>query len=1002
VVTHLTWEMYQEALKSLKVGSAAPEHDLPVAIFRWLPQSIQAWLFKGLGYMLQERWVIPAHLLESITIYLYKGKGDPTIIQSYRGIAVMGGFNKLEAAVLRIMIGHEAGVKGLIPKTQAANQKMQTTQQVLLGLQAWLARRGRQGGWLLLIDFQRAFDSINLDIVEVLLTELGFAPLVRDAFLAMYVEHSTRILTMDGLTDRLFLRRVGLRQGCPCSPLVFSLVLAPLLWSLESQYLNQELALWAFADDLTMGGGNLAILQLKLDQVEYMSIMLGLTISRTKSVVVPFGRPPDPSGVGLQWRDGSPVSLQEALTVRILGVWMALSMDPRDMLNQVIHELVHTFRGALQAPTSWKSRVRIVNSILVPRLAYRLQQCLWSDVQLREVDQKLTEFVMTGSGSLTQATLRTPYPALGVGLFSVATRVKVSFMQTVQNLLKGWGNQGVSQMLYQHARRMTDRPQCERTSTSHPLAIFAKLASSVGWGSVWGLEGEVSPFGLEHPHPPIKRTIEPQLQGTAFFEDAQVVRVPGTRGGDVSPWRVNEWSLQCDGWYTQAGPLVSEPDVNWLRTQALEHGCITFIQKWEIWLQKPSQMQRIFTDGSAKDERAASGIWVPGSKRVFAQRPPGAQEPGRAELWAVIGALKKAAGPVWIITDYQYIERILYSTLSQRLHHVYADLVEPLYQLWKKFPWDIWVTWVKGHISFGHHEVADMVAKAGCARPPTVPRFSPVDYGDLSQKGTEIWGVLITRFLKQLAQVHDWRGVDQFWSFRVITKPTLVSLGRLKWVSGTQDWLNGAFAYHLEYKQVRECRACGGRHPADFLSTMALCPTFTKYLEGFFALFEETELVVRQWWNRVASSEERRLWVRSLIPSSLVGPLLKSVSRKRLKEIMENRFKQWQKTHQELMRELIDKPPPSPLGRAVNTGSSPKRGQEEMLGMGEAEHFRLFKKKLDTWAGRAGAPPSQPPPRPRGRGRGDLSLGVLRKQRPKGRATFHPRGRGRGGRGRDM
>jgi hypothetical protein len=283
---------------------------------------------------------------------------------------------------------------GLLTEAQAANLKMQSPQQVLLGVQAWMAKRGMAGGWLLLLDYAKAFDSVNLDLVQVLLEFLNFPPQIIRAFEALSTKHSTQVLTQEGLTPSFYQRRVGLRQGCPLSPLLFALFLAPLLRALITSY-EGEAPVWAFADDLTFGTGSAWNLQEKLNIVQHASKMLGLTISQEKTGCTPFMSPLDAqTHTTVTWLDKTLVPRLRGHTFRLLGVWMSPFHAPRHMLEQVVVELVAWLRLAMQSPTSWATRQRIVNHMLVPRLAYRLQSCLWADAQLRDLDKKIGAYVL--------------------------------------------------------------------------------------------------------------------------------------------------------------------------------------------------------------------------------------------------------------------------------------------------------------------------------------------------------------------------------------------------------------------------------------------------------------------------------------------------------------------------------------------------------------------------------------------------------------------------------
>jgi hypothetical protein len=574
---------------------------------------------------------------------------------------------------------------------------------------------------------------------------------------------------------------------------------------------------------------------------------------------------------------------------------------------------------------------------------------------------------------------------MGAGVFRVETRVKVAFLQGMQRILQGYANPGVCCMMARHATKLHDPAVASFTLGSHPLAIYQNLTASLGWSTVWKTATSTAPFLFSAPVPPLPPPLEtPLRQTTQLFGFSTQKRLPGAQGGTFLEVSKAPWDLQEDGWFANDGFRASEPNSDWLVEKAEQMGCHEFIEKWGLWSSGtcPPEMLRVFVDGSAKNGEAAAGIWVPETGMAYTQRPPGIQHPGRAEIWAVIGALQKGHGPLWIITDYNYITAILGTSLAQRLVHQYADLVDQLYQRLTTYPWPLWITWVKGHMDFAHHDVVDTVAKKGVTFPHTVTPCVPTKLGDLVHAGAEIWGPLVVKVLQALVPKHQWQGIDAFWSYKFLTSTgkgvvktsPRWTLGRLKWVSGTQDWRGGAFAYHKEYKISKQCRVCGTSHPLDFLTVLAVCPLFTKFLTPFFDLFAELKDTVQQWWT-TAPPDQKRLWIRTLIPKSLAHCLLTAAPRKRVREILTDRYKKWPKTHEDFCNTAIANPLPSPTGRLTGV----KTVRDPFGAMADSPASKRFKLRMDQWVDQVW----DSPPRPAGRSRGSVSLAPLRKQKPK-------------------
>ena len=77
---------------------------------------------------------------------------------------------------------------------------------------------------MLILDIQRAFDTVSWEFLLELLTARGFGRKFTNCLAALLCTSSTRILVNGELSERIDLMK-GLRQGDPLSPLPFVLVM---------------------------------------------------------------------------------------------------------------------------------------------------------------------------------------------------------------------------------------------------------------------------------------------------------------------------------------------------------------------------------------------------------------------------------------------------------------------------------------------------------------------------------------------------------------------------------------------------------------------------------------------------------------------------------------------------------------------------------------------------------------------------------------------------------
>ena len=162
-------------------------------------------------------------LLGAITA-IYKGKGDPAEPNNYRGITVGHVLGKLYALVLNLRLSAWAEAKGKRAHGQAGFRRGFRTTDNCFILRALVERARAQGVkiYICAVDLEKAFDSVDRQLLWAALQRAGIGGYMLATLQALYADVPVCVKTDEGLSST-FQSIIGVKQGCPLSPLLFGI-----------------------------------------------------------------------------------------------------------------------------------------------------------------------------------------------------------------------------------------------------------------------------------------------------------------------------------------------------------------------------------------------------------------------------------------------------------------------------------------------------------------------------------------------------------------------------------------------------------------------------------------------------------------------------------------------------------------------------------------------------------------------------------------------------------
>jgi len=215
------------------------------------------------------------------------------------------------------------------------------------------------------IDYKKAFDSVNRDVMWSVLAKHGVGRKMYAVLRSMYSNVQSCVKCQNGSSEYFSCAR-GLKQGCILSPILFSCILQEMTSEIckhgkHGVQLHPDVTnvfVLLFADDVALCSDTVTGLQNQLDSLKVQSDRLGSEVNADKSKVVVFR-------VSRQekWRIG-----QSEINVVNEFKYLGITLSSRLCTNTVLHDLATRARAGV---------VRIMKSFremshVTPELFFRI------------------------------------------------------------------------------------------------------------------------------------------------------------------------------------------------------------------------------------------------------------------------------------------------------------------------------------------------------------------------------------------------------------------------------------------------------------------------------------------------------------------------------------------------------------------------------------------------------------------------------------------------------
>lgn len=373
-----TMEDVEDIIKKMRNRTAPGEDQIVIELFKALPPKMIEEITKHLQQAFLYN-ITPDSWNRTVQVPIPKST-NPKLVNDYRRISICNNIYRIYANFLLDRLDSLIEQPG---NYQAAFLQNRSTDDHIFTLRRLLDEEWREDKrlYVMAIDLEKAFDTVDLTALrDILLSRTNIA--LTNRIVKVCMNEYTSIKWLGQQTSEIT-KGKGVKQGCPLSPRLFTILIDDVLKTLEEEVsglkLNQDDAIQlpiilSFADDLILLSNDFDKLEEIMQKIKVLLYSVGLKVNNGKTKILirdPF-LAKQPQFITV---DG--VALQPLEEIKYLGTYITSGLCRKNTIRNRCKQAEKNGKALIQfvkeAKMDWQTVRTIYKMVIVPGMLYGLK-----------------------------------------------------------------------------------------------------------------------------------------------------------------------------------------------------------------------------------------------------------------------------------------------------------------------------------------------------------------------------------------------------------------------------------------------------------------------------------------------------------------------------------------------------------------------------------------------------------------------------------------------------